>query len=93
MAWTETDDTELQACLDRLYDKQKALQSQLTPMGLIINNAKSIQTKISPSFVKEGFQSIIILPKDKWGNEMADEYRIKIKEECMTKTIELLGEE
>jgi len=91
MAWAETDDTELQEYLDRLQDKQKELQSQLTPLGTIINNTKSIQTKTLPSYVKEE-ESIIILPKDKWGEIMTDEYRLKVKDECIAKTIELLGE-
>ncbi len=92
MSWSETDDTEIQENLDRLQDKQKELQSQLTPLGIIINITKSIQTKISPSFVKEGEEPIKILPKDKWGEDMADTVRLQIKNECIVKTIELLGE-
>ena len=90
MAWTETDDIELQETLDRLYSKQKELQSQLIPLAIIINNSKSIQTKTLPNIGKEEY--IKILPKDKWGDEMTDEYRLKIKKECIDKTIELLGE-
>lgn len=90
MAWTETDDIELQESLDRLYSKQKELQAQLTPLQTIINNSKSIQTRTLPNIGKEEY--IIILPKDKWGDEMTDEYRLKVKDECIAKTIELLGE-
>ena len=89
MSWSETDDIELQEYLDRLQAKQKELQAQLIPLGTIINNAKSIQTRILPSHV-EGEESIIILPKDKWGEEMTDEYRLKVKDECIAKTNELL---
>ena len=90
MAWTETDDIELQETLDRLYSKQKELQSQLIPLAIIINNSKSIQTRTLPNIAKEEY--IIILPKDKWGEIMTDEYRLQIKKECIDKTIELLGE-
>jgi len=88
MSWSETDDIELQESLDRLYSKQKELQSQLTPLETIINNTKSIQTKTLPNIGKEEY--IIILPKDKWGEEMTDEYRLKVKDECIAKTNELL---
>ncbi len=90
MSWTEDDDTELQAYLDRLIDQQKELQSQLIPLAIIINNSKSIQTRTLPNIAKEEY--IIILPKDKWGEIMTDEYRLQIKKECIDKTIELLGE-
>jgi len=90
MAWSETDDIELQESLDRLYSKQKELQAQLTPLETIINNSKSIQTRTLPNIAKEEY--IIILPKDKWGDEMTDEYRLKVKDECIAKTNELLGE-
>lgn len=92
MSWSETDDTEIQENLDRLQDKQKELQVKLTPIGTIINNIKNIQTRISPSFVKEGEEPIKILPKDKWGEDMTDTVRLQIKKECIDKTIELLGE-
>ena len=90
MSWTETDDIELQESLDRLYSKQQELQSQLSPLGIIINNSKSIQTRTLPNIGKEEY--IKILPQDKWGDEMTDEYRLEIKNECIAKTIELLGE-
>ena len=90
MAWTETDDTELQESLDRLYSKQQELQSQLSPLVIIINNSKSIQTRTLPNIAEEEY--IKILPTDKWGDKMTDEYRLQIKNECIAKTIELLGE-
>ena len=57
---------------------------------IIINNSKNIQTRTLPNIAKE--EHIKILPKDKWGDEMTDEYRLEIKNECIAKTIELLGE-
>ena len=90
MSWTEDDDTELQAYLDRLIDQQKELQSQLIPLAIIINNSKSIQTRTLPNIAKEEY--IKILPKDKWGDEMTDEYRLKVKNEILVKINELLGE-
>ena len=90
MAWTEDDDTELQENLDRLLNEQKELQSQLNPIEIAINNTRRIQTKTLPNIAEEEY--IIILPKDKWGEEMTDEYRLKVKDECITKTIELLGD-
>ena len=90
MAWTETDDIELQETLDRLYSRQQELQSQLSPLAIIINNSKSVQIRTLPNSAKEEY--IKILPKDKWGDEMTDEYRLKIKNECVTKANELLGE-
>ena len=93
MSWSETDDIELQKYLDRLQNKQKELQLELTPIDIIINNAKQIQTRETKSYTDKREQKIIkILPKDKWGDEMTDEYRLKIKNECESKTIELLGD-
>lgn len=90
MSWSETDDIELQESLDRLYSKQKELQAQLTPLETIINNSKSIQTRTLPNIGEEEY--IIILPKDKWGDDMTDGYRLEVKDQCIAKTIELLGE-
>ena len=90
MSWTETDDIELQESLDRLYSKQQELQSKLSPLEIIINNSKSIQTRTLPNIAKEEY--IKIPPKDKWGDEMTDEYRLKVKDECIAKMNELLGE-
>lgn len=93
MLWIDTDDAELQACLDRLLKQQKDLQSQLTPLGIIINNTKQIQTKEVTSFTQNREREITkILPKDKWGEDMADTVRLQIKNECIVKTNELLGE-
>ncbi len=91
MVWTEEDDLELQECLDRLQIHQKKLQDTLTPIGVIINNTKSIQTKILPSYTKNK-EPLLIPPKDKWGEIMTDENRLEIKNQCIVKTNELLGE-
>ena len=52
MAWTETDDIELQESLDRLYSKQQELQSQLSPLVIIINNTKQIQSREIKSYTQ-----------------------------------------
>ena len=93
MSWSETDDIELQEYIVRLQVKQKELQSQLIPIDIIINNVKQIQTRETKSYTDKREQKIIkILPKDKWGNEMTDEYRLEVKNECLAKMNELLGE-
>lgn len=93
MSWSETDDIELQACLDKLQNKQKGLQSQLTPIGIIINNIKQIQSREIISYSQNRKQKITkILPKDLWGETMTDNLRIQIKKKCESKTVELLGE-
>jgi len=94
MAWTDKDDGELQECLDRLQVKQKELESQLSPIGITINIIRQIQSKETTSYTEKRESQIIkIKPKDKWGNDMTDKYRLKTKNECITKSIELLGEE
>ncbi len=93
MSWTETDDTEIQKCLDRLLVEQKKLESKLRPIGIIINNTRKIQSGESTTFNKKRERIITkIPPKDKWGNDMKDTDRLKIKNECIAKTKELLGE-
>lgn len=93
MSWTKTDDEELQECLDRLLVEQKELESKLRPIGTIINNARIIQSRESTSFNEKRERIITkILPKDKWGADMTDESRLQTKNECITKTNELLGE-
>ncbi len=93
MSWSETDDTEIQDNLDRLQDKQKELQLQLNPIENIIRNTKQIQTRELTTFTdKREIQITKISPKDKWGEPMADDVRLVVKNECITKTIELLGE-
>lgn len=87
MSWSETDDKDIQENLIKLQIKQKELQSQLNPINIIINNANQIQTRERP-FHKTGGQKII--PKDKWGDDMTDEYRLRVKNEIITKTKELL---
>ena len=93
MSWTETDDKELQECLDRLLAEQKELESKLRPIGIIINNTRIIQDGESTSYNKLRERVITkIPPKDMWGVDMTDEIRLQIKNECITKTNELLGE-
>ena len=93
MTWTDTDDAELQESLDRLYAKQKELQEQLSPLDIIINNSKQIQSRELTTFNEARERQITkISPKDKWGVDMTDDARLAIKEECISKTIELLGE-
>jgi len=94
MSWTETDDTELEAIYDRLREKQRGLEFALKEVMVIITNAVKIKT-IQNLTVNTKHEQITtkILPKDKWGEDMTDEYRLKIKDECITKTNELLGVE
>lgn len=92
MSWTETDDSELQEGLDRLTVKQKELQDMITSLQVLINNTTKIKTREATSYTNKRERIITkILPKDKWGEEMTDEYRLKVKDECITKTNELLG--
>lgn len=93
MPWEEKDDTELQECIDRLRKRQQELESQINPIKVIINNTIRIQSRKRTSYSdKREMITTIITPKDQWGDDMTDEYRLKIKEECMEKTNELLGE-
>lgn len=93
MSWTETDDNELEESYNRLSAAQKELESQMSPINITITNIAKIKTKQSISYNdKREIIIIKILPQDKWGNDMTDEYRLKIKDECIAKTIELLGE-
>ena len=93
MSWTETDDAELEASYDRLSAAQKELESKISPINVIITNIAKIKSKQSISYNDQREQIITkIPPKDKWGDDMADETRLQTKNECITKTIELLGE-
>lgn len=93
MAWTDDDDSELQKYLDKLQTKQKEFQSQLNPIEIIINNIRQIQSRDVTSYTEKREQIITkIPPKDKWNNNMKDVDRLKIKDECINKTNELLGE-
>lgn len=97
MVWGENDDIEVQENLDRLLIEQKNLQSKLNPIEITINNTRQIQTKTQfGAYTVVGNEriqeKIEIKPKDKWGEDMTDEIRLQTKNECMTKTIELLGE-
>lgn len=96
MVWSENDDTEVQENLDRLLTEQKNLNSQLNPIEISINNFRRIQTKIQTTQITEKGKKIAqitkIKPKDEWDNDMTDEDRLKDKDECVAKTIELLGE-
>ncbi len=92
MPWEDKDDEDLQTSLDRLVAKQTELESQLRPIGITINNTRRIQSKKITSFndKKERIE-VKTPPKDKWGDDMTDEYRLKIKDECIAKVNELLG--
>jgi len=96
MSWTETDDVEIQASLERLYDKQKEIKPILNHIEIIINNTRNIQTKIQTSYAVDKGQRIKrivkLKPKDKWGDKMTDEYRLKVKNEILVKINDLLGE-
>lgn len=92
MSWTEADDTELEECYDRLRKKQRGLEAQLKLVMVIITNALKIKSKPVISYNDKKEQIITnILPKDKWGKDMTNENRLKTKDECITKTNELLG--
>lgn len=93
MTWTDDNDKEVQECLDRVLAEQKKLESKLRPIEIIINNTRRIQSKESTSYNKKRERIITkIPPKDKWGEIMADEIRLEIKNQCIAKTNELLGE-
>jgi len=93
MSWTERDEYQLQQCYNRLINAQKALESQLIPIRVILDNTVKIQTITHVSY-NDKHQKIItkILPKDRWGKEMTDKNRLVIKKECISKTDALLGE-
>lgn len=92
MSWTEADDQEIQECCDRLIEKQKELNPQIQAVQVILNNTIQIQTREIISYNDKREQIITkTIPKDKWDKEMTDKYRLKIKDECITKTNELLG--
>ena len=93
MSWTEEDDAELEESYNRLSAAQKELESQMIPINVIITNIGKIKSKQFTSY-NDKRESIItkIPPKDKWGNDMTDEDRLKVKDECIAKTMELLGE-
>jgi len=93
VSWTDEDDAELEASYNRLSAAQKELESQLSPINVIITNIAKIKSKQSISYNDKREQIITkIPPKDKWGEDMTDETRLQTKNECITKTIELLGE-
>lgn len=94
MSWTETDDKELQECYEKLIAAQKGLEAQIQPIKVIIANVTKITIRQVTSYNNKRKQiTTKILPKDKWGEKMADEYRLKVKDECITKTNEILGVE
>ena len=94
MSWSETDDTELEASYNRLRVEQGELETKLKSVMVIITNAVAIKNKSGVIYNDNNIPEIgTILPKDKWGEDMTDEYRLKIKDECITKTNELLGVE
>ena len=93
MVWKQKDDEEITESLDRLIKKQAELQAELSPIGTVINNFKKIKSKEYYTFDKARTRQLNIMkPKDMWGNDMKDADRIKIKKECIAKTIELLGD-
>ena len=94
MSWTEIDDKEIQECCDRLIEKQKELNPQIEALQVILNKTVEIQTReiVSYNDKKEKITTKVP-PKDKWGEDMTDEYRLVIKDECISKTNELLGAE
>lgn len=89
MGWTDKNDAELQDCYNKLRENEGKLQSQLGPIMLILNNITQIQTK--KLIASKDNQVTKIIPKDLWGKDMTDEYRLKIKDECVKRTNELLG--
>ena len=94
MSWTEADDKEITECLDRLIAAQRELESQLYPIQVTINNTAKIQSRQVTSYNdKRERITTKVLPKDKWGAKMDIKYRLKIKDECISKTNELLGVE
>ena len=93
MSWTKTNDTELEECYDRVRAAQIELESKMIPISVIINNIARIKSKQSLSYNDKREKIITnIIPKDKWGEDMTDESRLQIKDECIAKTNELLGE-
>ena len=93
MAWKESNDDEVTECLDRLITKQAELQTELSPIDLTIKNLKQIKNREYDTFDKDRVRKVNIMkPKDKWGNDMKDADRIKIKNECIAETLKLLGE-
>jgi len=94
MSWTETDDNEIQETYDKLIAAKKELTDQVALIQVILGNTATILTREIRSYDDKNQQVITpILPKDKWGEEMTDENRLIIKDECIAKTNELLGVE
>ena len=94
MSWTEIDDDQLQVCYNRLTTKQKELAVLLEPIQVIINNTVKIQSRTHTSYNDKREQiTTIVLPKDRWGKDMTDEYRLIEKDRCISETNELLGVE
>ena len=90
MSWQESDEKELQEYYDKLMIKDNKLAKQLEYIRVIINNTKKIQSrKVTPFNENKELIITIIKPKDKWGDEMTDEYKIIVKNECITKANEL----
>lgn len=96
MSWTDDDDTKQQEYLDKLMVKQQELQDTINPIQAIINILRGNQTKVQISYVVEDGEKVEsetkIIPKDKWGDDRTDEARLEIKDQCITKTDELLAE-
>lgn len=89
MVWTDKNDSELQDCYNKLKENEKKLQSQLEPIRLLLNNITQIQTG---QWIASKDRTVTkIIPKDLLGKDMTDEYRLKIKDECVKRTNKLLG--
>lgn len=92
MGWEENDDNEVQICIDKLIKEETELLSKLRPIRNILGNIKQIQTTES-SRMHDGIRETSKnKPRDKWGEEMTDEYRLETKNECITRTTGLLGD-
>lgn len=96
MGWEEKDDLSLETHLSRLIEKQQELQPKLRLLEIAINNIREIQTKVQTVRINDKGQNDIkiikINPKNRWGDELTDKFRLDTKLKCFEKTRELLGE-
>ncbi len=92
MVWTDKDDDELESCHQKVKDKIEELKQTLSPAEGLLKNIQMIQT--IPALLSSSDQKIIVpkkIPKDLWGNDMTNERRLKIKDECIKRTKKLVG--
>jgi putative salt-induced outer membrane protein YdiY len=90
MSWTEADNAEVEECYNKLIAEESNLKQRLELFRVAITNTIAIRSRTIFTYDPE--MSTTAIPKDKWGETMTIEYRLKTKDECITKTNELLDD-